>query len=91
MMSDFNVGDRIVVTENFCSAKVGMTGTVIALCDRSSALDCAVCFDEPFPGANSCGGKCDIYHGHYMTFSAIEHIDIDHDQPFDVDEEVKFY
>lgn len=89
-MSKVDVGDRVIVIEDYCSARVGMTGTVIGMKEKS-AFDCAVCFDEPFPGANSCGGKCDRRLGQFMKFFAIERIDDDCEQPFKCDEEVRFY
>ena len=54
------VGDRIRMTSDWCSAKVGMVGTII----NFSMGTVNVRFDVKFPGGHDCNGKCEDGFGH---------------------------
>ena len=56
------VGDRIRMTQNFCEAKVGMTGVI----KFKRELDFAVEFDDEFVGGHSCCGRVKSHRGHYV-------------------------
>ena len=68
MEKKFKVGDRVVMTHNFCSAEVGMIG-VVKHCWDSKLL--AVEFVERFNGGHDCCGYCKNGHGHNVHVNQV--------------------
>lgn len=73
MESVFQVGDRVVVTENHDYARKGMTGTVVVVKNvGASHKSLGIHFDEKFEGGHSLSGKCPDGYGHWVPPHKLE-------------------
>lgn len=72
-MSKLEVGQRIRMVTDFCSAKEGMTGTIIEV--KYDFGELGVRFDKAFVGGHTCGGKCEDGFGQWVKPFHIELIE----------------
>lgn len=70
MESVFQIGDRVVVTEDQDYARKGMTGTVV--CYHSNRRSVGIQFDEKFQGGHNLAGKCLSGYGHWVPRAKLE-------------------
>lgn len=63
----FKIGDRVVLTKDFCGAKAGMTGTIKG--------DRVVEFDNDFNDGHSCNGLTNPKRGHYIDPELLKKIE----------------
>lgn len=65
-MSKFEVGQRVRMVDDFCSAKKGMIGTIIEVLPKGT--EAGVRFDNEFRGGHTCGGRCEDGRGHWIQY-----------------------
>ena len=70
----FKIGDRVVLTQDYCDAKAGMNG-IIKGCDE---YRCAVEFDNDFDGGHGCAGLTNPDRGHYIDPNVLKKIEPSH-------------
>lgn len=72
-MSKFNIGDRVILTEDYpdiCGCLyAGEIGTV---CDITYAYETGVRFDNKYAFLHMCDGNCESGHGWYVADSQLE-------------------
>lgn len=61
-VSEFKVGDRVEVIEDYTSACIGMKGVLIKPTGREWVIE----FDDWFLGEHNCGGQVKNRHGYYV-------------------------
>ena len=68
---DFQIGDRVRLTDDCDAAREGMAGTLLEV---DYSLN-AVVFDVKFDGGHDCSGLCEDGYGQYVPLGFLEHIE----------------
>lgn len=76
----FQIGDRICMTDNYCSAVCGDEGEIIYM-PEFDGDEYGVRFDVAKNGFHACGGRCDNNHGHWILDSYMKLVS----SPIDID------